>query len=40
MKAPRKILVPQSSFVNSQEGQLQAIIVDTTDMKPKRNEII
>lgn len=40
MKASRKTLVPQSSFVDSQEGQLQPIIVDTTDIKPKRNEII
>jgi peptidoglycan/LPS O-acetylase OafA/YrhL len=40
MKASRKTLAPQRSFVNSQEGQLQPIIVDTTSIKSKRNEII
>jgi len=34
-KARKKVLVPQSGFVNSQEVQLEPIIVDTTSIKRK-----
>ena len=39
-KAQKKVLVPQSSFVNSQEVQLQPIISDTTSIKRKQNETL
>jgi glucan biosynthesis protein C len=34
-KAPRKTLVPQITFVNSQEVQLQPILTDSTLIKRK-----
>ncbi|OUR91167.1 hypothetical protein A9Q87_11905 [Flavobacteriales bacterium 34_180_T64] len=39
-KARKKVLVPQRSFVNSQEVQLQPIISVTTTIKQKQDEII
>jgi len=39
-KARKKVLVPQSSFVNSSEVQLQPILSDTTSIKQKQDEII
>ncbi len=40
MKARKKVLLPQRSFVNSIEGQLQPILTESTSIKPKQDEII
>ncbi len=39
-KAPKKVLVVQSSFVNSQEVQLEPILANTTLIKRNQDEII
>lgn len=39
-KAPKKALVPHSTFVNSQTVQLQPIISGTTSIKQKNNETL